>query len=138
MTAREGSVFLIYVYHALFRTSVAASLRAWMVTATKRSRARLQAKDSVVEKIRMAFLSTGMSTTQPVDTAQVATSFGRELWEIFWRRDRNRCIWMARALKLQGRSDILVLLQNLYHLSPHGNMDRGLRIADDVHAVLCP
>jgi hypothetical protein len=85
----------------------------------------------------MAFLSAGMSTAKPVDTAQVATSFGGELRKIFWRRNRNRCIWMAGALQLQGLSDILILLQNIYDLSPHRNMDRGIRIADDVHTVLC-
>jgi hypothetical protein len=82
MATFESSVLQEDNDHALLWAFFTASFRTRMIASLERSRARLKAQNSVVKNFRMAFLNAGMSASQALDTAQVATSFRRELRKI--------------------------------------------------------
>jgi hypothetical protein len=75
--------------------------------------ARLKATNGVVKEFRVAFLPAGMATRQPVHTMHVTATFRGKPEEVVWIRNGNGCVWVSRALKLEGSPDVVVASQEV-------------------------
>lgn len=70
--------------------------------------ARLKTTNGVVKEFRVAFLPTGMATRQPVHAPHVTATFKGKPDEVVWIRNGDGCVWVSRALKLEGSPDVVV------------------------------
>ena len=122
---------------ASLRTLIATVLRASMITSLQRSWTGFLAIDCIVKQCRMAFLLTGMTAFQSVDTTLIATALWRILHEVVRLRNCNRGIWMAWTLQFELSSKVVFALQDFHDLPPHRHIHGRSSVTYDIHAVLC-
>ena len=136
MSTRECEVQVIQLLLALVVTSITAKARAGMIATLLGAGAWLQALDGIVENIRVAPANASMSTVKPLLTRQAAATLGREYHKVVWPGNHKWCVWVPRALQIQAGPEVSIRLEFADDISPHGNVAVGVRIADNVHAML--
>lgn len=97
----------------------------------------LWTRENAVHSLRMTLRHAPVpARIQAPVASEPAPSFGAVCRKLLRLRDLNLGLGVTRAAKSEGRADGILEAQHAEHGGPHGNVGVGVRIADEVHAVL--
>ena len=98
--------------------------------------ARLHALENVVEDTSVASASALVAASQPFVAVPVAPPIRGELKEVLRLADELRRLRVPRTLQLESWAEVIPIFENSNNIRPHLHRSGGVRVADDVHAVL--